>query len=426
MKILDEYNEKFNEDKSNNNKNNKIINYNRTNVSKNKTIYVHYKRKNINKKIIQFYNISKYNNYNYLTIKYPFNLIILLIIIILFPSLYFSKNIVSKLRKLDFYSEINITIRGTGDQFIISKGIKGKGDFSGSLPNQLYLNGEQITVKAILYNLTNEENNVTLRWNSPLTSGNSMFNGVTNITKVDVSNFDTSLLKDMKWMFANCDSLTSINFNNFDTSKVTDFIGLFVNSYSLISLNLSSFNTSKVTDMNNMFCNCRSLISLNLNNFDTTNVTNMNTMFSDCHSLISLDLNFNTINVTSMNEMFLNCFSLISLNLSSFNTTIVTSMKSTFSNCHSLIYINLDSFTETKLSNLQYIVQNISNSLIYCINEDNAPKITRAIKLISQKNDCSNICFQESKLILTDKKVCILPCHINNISFPYFYYDKCV
>ena len=30
------------------------------------------------------------------------------------------------------------------------------------------------------------------------------------------------------------------------------------------------------------------------------------------------------------------------------------------------------------------------------------------------------------KIILIDKKVCILPCHINNISFAYFYYDKCV
>ena len=38
------------EKNDNNNKINKIINYNHTNVSKNKTIYVHYKRKNINKK----------------------------------------------------------------------------------------------------------------------------------------------------------------------------------------------------------------------------------------------------------------------------------------------------------------------------------------------------------------------------------------
>ena len=424
---MGEYNEKYNEDKNNKKEINKKRNYNQTIFPQKMTKYVYYKRKNINKKLIEFHNISKYVNYNYVTIKYPLNLLLLImIIILLFPSLYFSKIIILKLRKLDFYSEINITIRGTGNQYIISKGIEGKGSFRGSLPDQLYVNGEQTTVNAILYNLTNEENIATLRWNSPLTSANSMFNGVSNATKIDVSNFDGTKLKDMTWMFANCDLLTSINFNNFDTSHVTDFSGLFNNDFLLISLNLSNFNTTIVTNMNNMFSNCRSLISLNLSNFDTTIVTNMNTMFSNCHSLISLNLNFDTRNVTSMYEMFFNCHSLISLNLSNFNTTIVTNMRGMFYNCHSLIFINLNSFTEAKLSSLENIFYNISNSLIYCINEENTPKITSAIKLISQNNECSNICFQESKIILIDKKVCILPCHINNISFPYFYYDKCV
>ena len=48
------------------------------------------------------------------------------------------------------------------------------------------------------------------------------------------------------------------------------------NNCSLLSfLNLSNFDTSKVENMKNMFSNCIRLISLYLSNFDTSNITNM-------------------------------------------------------------------------------------------------------------------------------------------------------
>ena len=99
-----------------------------------------------------------------------------------------------------------------------------------------------------------------------------------NIRDIDLSNFDTSRVTDMHYMFWNMHSLTSLNISNFDTSKVTNMSSMFYNM-NLTSLDLSSFDTSKVTNMSRMFYNMRNLTTLDLSNFDTSNVTDMESMF---------------------------------------------------------------------------------------------------------------------------------------------------
>ena len=50
-----------------------------------------------------------------------------------------------------------------------------------------------------------------------------MFNGCSILTKLDLSNFNTSIVRDMSGMFLNCNKLTSINLSSFDTwFKVRD------------------------------------------------------------------------------------------------------------------------------------------------------------------------------------------------------------
>ena len=51
--------------------------------------------------------------------------------------------------------------------------------------------------------------------------------------------------------------------------------GTFQNLFSISSLELSNFDTSKVTDMSYMFKDCGNLRELNLLKFDTNNVKNM-------------------------------------------------------------------------------------------------------------------------------------------------------
>ena len=131
------------------------------------------------------------------------------------------------------------------------------------------------------------------------------YDKMNDILDIDLSNFDTSQVTAMNYMFNGMEKLTSLDLSNFDTSKVTNMYAMFSDMRSLTTLNLSSFDTSKVTNMRSMFLDVSRLTSLNLSNFNTSKVTDMGYMFYDMSSLTSLNLsNFDTYNVTDMDHMF--------------------------------------------------------------------------------------------------------------------------
>ena len=155
---------------------------------------------------------------------------------------------------------------------------------------------------------------------------------IENILGLDLSNFDTSKVTNMRSMFFGMSNLTTLNLSNFDTSKVTNMRSMFFGMSNLTTLNLSNFDTSKVTNMGSMFSGLSSLTTLNLSNFDTSKVTDMQKMFDDMSNLTALNLsNFNTSKVTNMNQMFHATPSLTSLDLSNFDTSNVTDMQNMFS-----------------------------------------------------------------------------------------------
>ena len=99
---------------------------------------------------------------------------------------------------------------------------------------------------------------------------------------------------------------------------------------------MSNFDTSKVLDMGYMFDECSSMTSLELGNFNTANVTNMYKMFSNCKSLTYLDLSsFNTSNVTDMSIMFMACSSLKTIYAGNWNISERSSEM--FINCKNLV-----------------------------------------------------------------------------------------
>ena len=203
---------------------------------------------------------------------------------------------------LNCISEIKITIKGSGEQQIISSspgGYLGKKIFN-SLPNETLVNGvPQNNIEKYVYNLEKEINIITMRWNYQLTDCTGMFHYLNNIISIDLSNFDSSQVTNFETMFYNCTSLKSINLNNINTSSVESMGWMFYNCNSLETLNLSSFDTSKVTRMYSMFYNCSSLKSLDLSNFDTLELTETQYMFYSCSSLVLLNIkNFNTSKVS--------------------------------------------------------------------------------------------------------------------------------
>ena len=190
---------------------------------------------------------------------------------------------------------------------------------------------------------------------SNVTNMSQMFSRDSNLTNLDVSHFNTSNVTSMRCMFNACSSLTKLDVSNFNTSNVTDMCGMFDCCSSLTKLDVSNFNTSNVTDMSCMFSWDSNLTNLDVSHFNTSNVTNMWHMFNDCSSLTKLDVsNFNTSNVTNMSGMFAGCRGVTKLDVSNFNTSNVTDMSFMFSNCY-LKSIDLSSFDTSNVTNMEYM-----------------------------------------------------------------------
>ena len=98
--------------------------------------------------------------------------------------------------------------------------------------------------------------------------------------KYKISYSFKNYLKKTNYMFDDCSSLTNIDLSNFNTQNVIDMKNMFSNCSSLININLCNFNTQNVNCMSNMFYNCRSLTNIDLTFFNTQNVKNMSSMFS--------------------------------------------------------------------------------------------------------------------------------------------------
>ena len=128
----------------------------------------------------------------------------------------------------------------------------------------------------------------TLICDSGVTDMSNLFSDCSNLTTLDVSNFDTSKVTNMDSMFASCNYLTTLDLSNFNTSNVTNMFYMFGACYELTTLDLSSFNTSKVTNMYSMFGHCYNLTTLDLSNFNTSKVTKMSNMFGYCGGLTTV------------------------------------------------------------------------------------------------------------------------------------------
>ena len=255
-----------------------------------------------------------------------------------------------------------------------------------------------------------------------------MFSNTHNLISLDLSSFDTRNVTIMKDMFYNTYKLKTVNLSSFDTRNVTDMRGVFKDSHTLQSLDLSNFDTSKVTSMTEMFSGASALASLNLSNFDTSKVEDMNNMFRDAKSIESITFGskFNTSKVTSMASMFSDTPKLKSLDLSNFDTSNVTDMNSMFNytlslsslkfgpnfvtdkvedmlmmfvgTC-SLDSLDLSTFRTTKLTNVtkMFALLDWDNISFECLNGDKLKNI-----YTSEDFDISNI--NQSADVFTGRK----------------------
>ena len=217
----------------------------------------------------------------------------------------------------------------------------------------------------------------------------SMFQGMSNITTLDLSNFDTSKVTSMYAMFSGMSNLTTLSISNFDTSKVTYMSSMFLGMSKLTALNLSNFDTSQVKYMNYMFSGMSNLTTLNISNFDTSQVTDMSYMFMHMSSLTTLDLsNFNTSKVTNMGNMFYGMRNLTTFNLSSFDTSKVTNMASMFSGMSNITTLDLSNFDTSQVTNMVSMFSNMSSLTALDLSSFNTSKV---ISMVAMFNGMSNL-----------------------------------
>ena len=236
----------------------------------------------------------------------------------------------------------------------------------------------------------------------------SMFKNCFSLETLDLRNFDTSNVTDMNYMFANCKSLRVLDLSSFDTSKVTKMEAMFFGCSSLKTLDLSNFDTSKVTEMNCMFYECSSLEALDLSSFDTSKVTKMNCMFSGCSSLKTLDLsNFDTSKVTKMGAMFFGCSSLKTLDLSGFDTSNVTDMGGMFAKCSSLEALDLSGIDTSNVTDMEVMFSGCSSLKALDLSGFDISKVNRMKFMFSSCSSLSKLilkqCDSDTKKRITDE-----------------------
>ena len=234
------------------------------------------------KKINGYQKFQKKNN------KAHFQFNLLMNLIFLFPFFSTSKKYIWKL--YNAYSEIHLVINEPGDQMVLSNSFYKD-------PSDVIVNGEskKNICNRVCY-LEENFNNITLVFNEDIESCEMMFNGINNMTEIDLSDFDTSKSTNMRSMFNGCTKLEKINFGN--------------------------IKTSMVKNMENLFLDCKNLKSIDVSNFDTSQVTIMAGMFSHCEAIKYIDAsNFKTSRVSAMKDMFAYTYNLISVNVSGFETS---------------------------------------------------------------------------------------------------------
>jgi len=194
-------------------------------------------KKNTNKNNMRYNRIIKnYENKKKLLIIYElFNYILILCFII-------SSHSFKDIKKSIFFN----------DSFIILK-IKQKGNmkvyYSGGctpsppFPNEVYINDVKQNQIQSYYYFNDTKNIIKLLWKDSIEFAACMFLYCSNITEINLSNFDTSKITNMVYMFEGCSLLTSLDLSNFDTSSNSEnFRGMFGGCSSLKYINLKNSN----------------------------------------------------------------------------------------------------------------------------------------------------------------------------------------
>ena len=118
-------------------------------------------------------------------------------------------------------SESQITLKFNGDQ--VSNTISSFNILNAGFntdPSNVIVNGVSKYTCKKSYQFSRGYSTVIIKFNSQLNSCLNMFNGISQIIEIDLSQFDASKVITMENMFMDCQNLEKVTFGNVVTSSV--------------------------------------------------------------------------------------------------------------------------------------------------------------------------------------------------------------
>lgn len=227
------------------------------------------------------------------------------------------------------------------------------------LVEELQINSQNETFKIILEEKENEA----------LTNISYMFHRISSLKSVDISNFNTEKITDMRYMFSDCTKLiTLIGFENINTDNVENMSNMFYGCQNLSNFpNISSWNMNKVKDISKMFMNMGINNFPNLDKWDMPSVENMSGLFSQ-NNMAADNISFiskwkNISKITDISYLFSECERLRTIpNLSNWDVSNVTNMSYLFNKCTNLKYIPvIDKWEVKKVEKINKLFSDCEN-----------------------------------------------------------------
>ena len=132
----------------------------------------------------------------------------------------------------------------------------------------------------------------------------NLFSSCSNLTTVDLSDFNTSDVTSFSWMFAFCSKLTTLNLNNFNIQNVSDFSWMFGGCSALTTIYCDNDWSLSSGDSSSMFYNCYSLvgaISYDSNKTDIQYANPTTGYFTPVPTIENIKFNGNTISKVYFN-----------------------------------------------------------------------------------------------------------------------------
>lgn len=120
-----------------------------------------------------------------------------------------------------------------------------------------------------------------------ITDLDNEFNGNTSLKTLDVFEVNTENATSFENMFNGTSNLTKVNLN-VDSSNVSDFGSMFKNASKITTLDLSNMSTKSGTNYQNMFNGMNSLTTLLISRFKIDSSDNVTDMFKGCSNLTKI------------------------------------------------------------------------------------------------------------------------------------------